>query len=295
MPMQTIVVMVILIAVVVIFIVGVLGPKGLLQKAGRSIGDIMGVLPDTDSKIELKQIPLDKDVRESANGIVDALIAAKETQNAPCIMKYKPADLKGYIMTFSNEGSNVQIFITTPDKQVADIRDVKDLKYNQGVEGVNVCVVAGEIYGTDITVKNPKGEAKVIASRVYDGSPSIVDVPAFLKFKAHFPSYESLDMYFITAQNFYTNWIQNIPPDVTELKSYASMRRAGEKIISPDYTNPTMITLTGSSTMQVAYGRSEPNDWEHEDGGLLYVPEKEGGPFVTTVRIWFRECLDRHW
>lgn len=266
-------IMVVLAVFAILFIVAVLGPEGLLQKVKDMSNEVFGMVPNAPQKAPPQgEIPRMPELEAAFNRLT---VAMDKDYNGPCIIDWKdtsekdkgkhlPSGFDGFTITFDKKGDGTfYAQLLSKDKIVVDTATVAK----------ELCVVGGGIYGSDITVKNPRGEAKVIASRVYDGTPSIVDVPAFLKFKEHFPIYESLDMHFIAAQNFYTNWIEDIPPDATELKSYGTFRRAGEKIISQDYTNPTSVEITDDDEMSVYYGKDK-KEWGKEDNGLLYVPER---------------------
>ncbi len=285
MPLQVIVVFVILISVLILVTYSVFYPdSGLLWKAGRTVGDLSNNVPVQDKDIRLKELPFDKNIKNSWDSIITALQASK-TANAPCIMNYNKRDLEGYLFELKKEGSNTKVLLRKPVGAGAQ-------EYSESVEGVSVCVVAGKIQGNSITVKK-EATGKDVVINIDKKSGADTDNPFagidsdFEEFRQSFPDYTDKEQLRFAAQNFYTNWIG----DFGEKLNYASMRRAGEKIVSNDYTNVKSILIPSSDKIVIGYDTSS-IETDKEDGGLLYVPEKGKVCFLATVETKMPGCND---
>ena len=180
-----------------------------------------------------------------------------------------------------------------------------------------LCVVGGEIYGSDIYLD---GEPVM----KFDAHGQISDYPSTRKYASYielflkFFKYGENDVQ-LAAKNFYTNWIREIDEEEyiaerTDIQarepkmkseSYfqhplynlnpAQIRKQGKRIISPDYTNPRYIEIKDKKSMVMRYYNSGKDiELGKEDGGLLYVPEPgKVCLFATTGDVGIFDC-DAH-
>ena len=145
-----------------------------------------------------------------------------------------------------------------------------------------LCVVAGEIYGSDVRLSG-KSIARIGTTTDSSGKPikKEVEITYPLIFDGLVSAFGyNKDNINWAAKNFYTNWIQGL--EGTDLLAYRSIRNTRQRILSPDYTNPRSITIIGKDAMEVDYGDGA-RKFGKEDGGLLYVPEEGKVCFFPTI------------
>ena len=149
-----------------------------------------------------------------------------------------------------------------------------------------ICVVGDEIYSSPIyqgTVQVVKMDDK--------GNPTDKNEAYFDGLTKDF-GYNDDNINW-AAKNFYTNWIQKMKG--TSYSVYRSTRARGQRIISPDYTNPRYIEIKDKKSMVMRYYNSGKDiELGKEDGGLLYVPEPgKVCLFATTGDVGIFDC-DAH-
>ena len=201
-------------------------------------------------------------------------------------------DMNGFTIEFLKQDNGWWVYLINPD----------GIPIPSGTVDNELCVVGGEIYGSDIYLAdvpvfniNNKGEVKPTGQ--FDRYPreSFRFLEAF--------SYDQKDMkdLRIAAKNFYTNWIADIPPPKTDevlgqrfkegtpfivgldSPGYTSLRGAGKRIVAPDYTNPRYIEIKDKDSMIMRYYNSGADiELGKEDGGLLYVPSSRSVCFFAT-------------
>ena len=254
-----------------------LGPKGLLNKAAEKVSGISNVVPGMTQEIHRIEIQQpSKEVLDAFNALVTAL---NTKSDKPCIVEYTKTLKDGKFPDLENFQFE---FVKQDTGWVARLRNPSKLVTHSAEIGNELCVVGGEIYGTDIKL-GAKPIARIGSTTDSSGKPiKEVEITYPLIFDGLVSAFGyDKDNINWAAKNFYTNWIAEA--DWSAHPAYRPIRKSGNKILAPDYTNPRSITITGSKSMDVIYSGGK-NSWGKEDGGLLYVAESGKVCFFGTKR-----------
>lgn len=138
MALQTVIVLVIILAVFILLVLIFLTPKGLIQKAAEKSGVILTYLPGREEPTPAEEVTVPKEVEDTFDQWVKMF---KDYKDSPgeCFIAYpKPSDFKDNQIQFSHLDDKLIIKLIASDGRTKKFEEI---------EGLKTCVVAGKSTG----------------------------------------------------------------------------------------------------------------------------------------------------
>ena len=177
----------------------------------------------------------------------------------PCLTEFKWSELSDFQIEMQIDDAGTLFLLRNKDGQLVK---------NRYAAGKQMCVVGGLVESTTF-----------LRTAYFDTAPIAKEANSILNNMGLVAKRDNNR--FVVAHNFYVNWIHEITEGSYGLANvkdyYVNARKDKKKILSPDFSVPEKIVITGQKKMTVQWtDAKQPNgELGKEDGNWLYVADKD--------------------